>query len=201
MSATLIGSRKEKAASPELLQEISPAERNLAAKLSEYEKACLALTESEAHLERSKADEQAALNDSELSDQEAADRVAVAQRSRGIYAARVSSRQAAQTKLLAELTSAVQAAQSELSSAVYQELARRRATLIDRIMQAGQLGGDVTPAAFDELLASSKPMIEIERLQIPAQSLLVDGASIKESLARRLLDNYDKLKTERERTI
>ena len=142
-------------------------------------------------MERSKADEQAALNNSELSDQSAADAVAFAQRSKGIYSARVASRQAAQTRLLGELSAAVSAGQAELAAAVSSELARRREILLERIRVAGQLEGQVWAEALDSVLESSRPMIEVQRLEVPAQALLVDGPEIKVGLARRILSGFE----------
>ena len=58
---------------------------------------------------------------------------------------------------------------------------------------AGQLEGQVWAEALDSVLESSRPMIEVQRLEVPAQSLLVDGREIKVGLAKRILSGFGKL--------
>ena len=165
-----------------------PWPARLTAKLAEFEAAGLALQEAHGHLRRAETDEAAAL-DSSGSD--ADDKIAVAIRNRGIYSSRVANREAARARLLGELSEAVKLGQSELAAAVSSELARRREILLERIRVAGQLEGQVWAEAIDSVLESSRPIGDVQRLEVPAQALLVDGAEIKVGLAKRLLAGFE----------
>ena len=163
----------------------------LAAKLAEFERSQVDLSDSHAHLSRSEVDEQSALNNLELSDEESADRVAVAERSRGIYGARVANREAAQAKLLKELKTAVKVAHNEFSTLVNDERTRRRDILFTRVTEAGRLVGSFT-GELEVLLECSGLIQAIHALEIGSQSLLFcDSAEQITGIAKRILAGYE----------
>ena len=106
MSATLTktrpgGAREAQTASVELPEAVNPAKKRLAEMLTAYDKATLDLADARSHLARAESDEAAALDSS---GDDADDRIAVAIRSKAIYTARVTNREASQAKQAAELS-------------------------------------------------------------------------------------------------
>jgi hypothetical protein len=198
--ATLIGGAlKTRQAAPrdadgvstELPAQLLPAKAKLARVLTDYQKAGLDLAESQAHLSRSEVDEQSALNNLELTDQESADRVAVSQRSIGIYRARVNSRESAQAKLLKELRAALEAAHNEYSALVQDVLTKRREILCGRLIETGALVGNFQ-SDLEMLVESSQLILDVRSLEISSGSVLcADNADTIPGLAKRILASYE----------
>jgi hypothetical protein len=198
MSATLTkaprtGTQAARTASVELPAAVNPAKKRLAEVLTAYDKAGLDLADARGHLSRSELDEAAAL-DSMASDSE--DRIAVAIRSKAIYSARVTSREAAQVKLLKEVKTALTAAHSGYSILARELLSKRRELFRSRLIEAGQLVGNFM-ADLDDLLQSCGPIQVVRRLEINSQALLyLDTAEQIAGMAARVLESYGKLETE-----
>jgi hypothetical protein len=193
------GADEQQRPSVELPAPLHPAKNRLAKVLADYEKLAQDLEDARGHLSRSEVDEAAAL-DSQESDAE--DRIAVAQRSRGIYGARVANREAGLKKLALELKAAAQVGQQEFHLLVMAELGRRSEILLGRIMEAGQLLKDRTYSAdVERLLGSSKPMLDIHSLDIPSSMGMGDDGNLVAGMARRVLEGYEALAVKKKEQI
>jgi hypothetical protein len=171
--------------------QLLPARSVLNKTLTDYEKAGLDLEEARGHLARSETDEQSALNNTELSDAECGDRVAVAQRSQGIYSARVKSREAAQAKLLVELKAAANSAQSEHSNLCSDLLSKRQELVRGRIIEAASLVGRFS-GELEMLLDHSELIQEVRNLEVNSVAVLyADSAQAITGIARKILAGYE----------
>jgi hypothetical protein len=206
MSATLTkaprtGTREAEQPSVAPPEKLYPARVRLDKVLADYQKAGTDLSDSQAHLSRSEIDEQSTLNNLELSDEEAGDRLAVSQRSIAIYRARVSNRESARTKLLAELKAAASLAHNELSRLCLDERVRRSAILRGRMIEAGRLVGKFA-AELDTLLEHSGLIQEIRHIEIPSGSFLFcEHAEQIEGMARSILDGYELIEAKQKEII
>jgi hypothetical protein len=197
------GAREAQTASAELPERILPAKSRLTRVLSDYQKRGLDLSESQAHLARAETDEQSALNNLELSDEESANRIAVCQRNRGIYGARVTSREANVKKLGSELENAVRDAHTELFNLVRAELQRREGILVERVCTAIQIV-DRAKVNFDwiEVLDFSEPFRTIRNLEpTPFQTFAGSAPDHVTRTAHKLLEGYQTIQTESEKSI
>jgi hypothetical protein len=195
------GAREAQSASVELPEKLSPCRSKLAGALTDYEKAAVNLEEARGHLARAESDEQTALNNAELSDAECSDRVAVAQRSRGIYSARMASREAAVSKLLKLVKDALYPARNEYSGLCMNEREKREAIITARIVEAGQLVGGFA-GRLNMLLEYSSPIQDIHALDIPSQSVLFcDNAAQIIGIAKRILEGFAAVAAKKEETI
>lgn len=185
------GPREAQTTSVEVPEKILPAKSKLDRVLIDYRKAGLDLSERQAHLSRSEVDEQSALNNLELTDQESADRVAVSQRSIGIYRARVNSREAAQAKLLKEMKLALSASHGEFSALVDNVLTQRRGILRVRMIEAGHLVGRFEDE-LETLLESSELILDVRSLEIPSGAVTYcDSTEQITGMAKRILAGYE----------
>jgi hypothetical protein len=204
MSATLTkapraGAQATQTASVELPEKLFPGKSELAGAFADYQKASQAMEEARGHLARAETDEQSALSNLELSDQECSDRVAVSQRSISIYRARVSSREAAVSKSLKEVKEALYPACNEYSNLCQNEREKRSAIMKARIIEAGQLVGSFS---FNALLEHSSPIQAIRILEIPSQSVLFcDSAEQITGIARRILAGYEAIAAKQKEQI
>jgi hypothetical protein len=175
----------------ELPAELLPAKAKLDRVLVDYTKAGLDLSESRAHLSRSEVDELSTLDNLELSDEESANRIAVCQRSISIYRARVTSREAAQARLLVELKSSLGAGHNEYSALVGDLLTKRRDILRDRMIEAGHLVGRFGDE-LETLLESSQLILDVRSLEIPSGAIIYcDSAEQITGMAKRILASYE----------
>ena len=175
----------------------------LAKKLAAYDDAVSALGDAKAHLSRSEVDEQKTLDDENLSDSESMDAVAFAQKSRGVYAARVASREVTVKKLLVELEDAVRAGHAELRTLVMDELKRREAILVDRVCDVIKIV-DRARVNFDwvEVLDFSEPFRTIRNLEpSPFQTFPGSTADYVVATGRRILEGYQTIETESRKAI
>jgi hypothetical protein len=185
------GAQEAQPASVEPPEKLFPARTKLDKVLTDYEKASTDLDDSRGHLARAETDEQSALNNLELSDEESADRVAVAQRNRGIYGARVANREAAQAKLLKELKDSLNPAHHEHSALVVGVFSKWLDILRGRVMTAGRIG-DGFSRDVDVLLENSALIQEIRSLQINSGFLLFcDSPEQITGMARKILAGYE----------
>jgi hypothetical protein len=186
------GAQEAQSVSAPLPEKLFPGKAKLAGALVDYVKASLDMEEARGHLARAETDEQAALNNLELSDAGCSDLVAVAQRSRGIYSARLTNREAAQAKLLKELKASLQGAHSEYSALVGAELSRRLDILRVRVMTAGQFGAAASRDVGSLLLEHSAPIHEIRSLQFNHTAFLFsDTPEAITGIAKRILAGYE----------
>jgi hypothetical protein len=187
--------------STELPAQLLPAKAKLARVLTDYQKAGLDLSESQAHLSRSEVDEQTALNNEELGDDEIGNRIAVAQRSIQIYRARVNSRESAQAKLLKELRAGIEAAHNEYSALVQDVLTKRREILCGRLIEMGHLVGNFQ-SDLEMLLESSQLILDVRSLEISSGSVLcADNADTIPGLAKRILASYETIAAKAKESI
>jgi hypothetical protein len=193
-SATLIAGKARpgaQTASVELPEKLLPAKSKLDKVVVDYQKAAQDLDDSRGHLARAETDEQSALNNLELSDEESADRVAVAQRSIAIYRARTTNRETTQAKLLKELKTALDAAHNEYSALVQDVLTKRREILCGRLVETGHLVGNFQ-SDLEMLLESSQFILDVRSLEIPSGSVLyTDNADTIPGMAKRILASYE----------
>ena len=127
-----------------------------------------------------------------MSDEDSANRVAVAQSSISLYRARTTHRGEAQTRLLKQLKEALYPALvNEYSNLCQAERNKRSAIVQARIVEAGQLVGSFS-GALNILLGHSSPIQDIRSLEIPSQSVLfLDGAEQITGIAKRILEGYE----------
>ena len=109
-----------------------------------------------------------ALEDGELTEQEAAQKISHARDLKAVYAGRAAKLEKKAAGLLAELGTALVAAVSELTHVVMGELEKRRELIVERIKEA--LGGidEQTGAPRQQLLSVtrySKPLNRLELLK------------------------------------
>jgi hypothetical protein len=207
MGTTLIkaprtGAREAQTASVELPEKLLPAKSKLDKTLADYVKASLDIEEARGHLARSERDEAKALADENQSDSENMDAVAFAQKSRGVYAARVANREATLAKQAAELSKAISEAANELRGLVNAEIARREGVVGARVTEVLQVGNAVDPRrmghALAQVLVFSGP-IQLVQALLPAPSFSISGNN--EHLvgaAKDLLTKFQKLVAEGE---
>jgi hypothetical protein len=103
------------------------ARGRLVAKLSEFERACSELDDYKARAERARIDADRAMEDSQLSETEAAERIQTSQLQGNIYKARQAQREKAITALSTELSKAINGGTNELQGLVSAEVTRARA--------------------------------------------------------------------------
>jgi flagellar capping protein FliD len=177
---------------------IYPAAQQLAKKLSEYDQAVAAVNESTGHLSRAEVDEQSAA-DSQASDSE--DRLAVAQKSVGVYRARTASREKTRLRLGNELKAAANAGHSEYDNLLREVRSRRCEVMIARMKKAGQIDDRVAASDWEPILASSAPVSEISNLEISSVSLLIGNVEQIAGMSRLILRNFEALIKEGAKSI
>ena len=139
---------------------------------------------------RAQADQDMALDNNSLSEEEVAEKVGAAQRTREIYTARTANKQVAVTKLLGELETAIKAAQVELSVLVGEELGKRRQIISERVLAVLKPTGAPGQHLFlNDMLDYSAPILDIAALS-PAPFTSFNGneeyllETAKETLSR-----------------
>jgi hypothetical protein len=181
-------------------EKLYPGRSKLEKVLGDYQKASQDATEARSHLARAESDEAKAL-DGAASDSD--DRLIVGQRSVGVYRARTASREKAQTALGKDLKDALRGGQQELNTLVMAVRDQRRGILASRIIEAGQLASDKLIASdLDKVLWRSKPLVDLYKWEVPAQTLLylADTEKVVE-IARQILSSFEGILTEQRRVI
>jgi hypothetical protein len=106
-----------------------------------------------------------------------------------------------QAKLLKELKATLYPARNEYSALWVNEREKRGAIIKARIIEAGLLVGNCS-GVIDALLNHSTPIQAISALEIPSQSVLFcDSAEQITGIAKRILESYQQLETEKAKTI
>jgi hypothetical protein len=177
---------------------IYPATLQLTKKLLEYDHAVAAAAEARGHLAREESDEALAV-DSQESDSE--DRLAVAQKSVGVYRARTASREKTRLRLESELKAAASAGHSEYSKLLSDVRSRRCEVVIARMKEAGAIDDRVSPADWEPILSSSAPVLEISNLEISYGSLLIGDVDQIAGMSRLILRNFEILIKEGAKSI
>jgi hypothetical protein len=162
------GTLEREKAFVETPEPVHPACKKLKAALSDYSSAEAELTayrgkEAKAELAMSEA-----LEDGELTEQEAAQKISHAQNLKAVYAGRAANLEKKSTGLLTELGAALVAASAELSHLVVTELEKRREIIMERLEAA--LGGINERAVLPvqqllSLTRYSKPLNTVELLK------------------------------------
>jgi hypothetical protein len=159
------------------------------------------ISDAQNHIKRVQADEDKALNDAVSPDAE--HRISEAQRMRNIYTARIASKTAAKVKALKELRNAIAIAHQQHTELVMAEYLKRRAILSVRIEEAIESDGPLSPGLVDEVLGYSKPMLDVQRLDIPnaMASMGQDDAEAILGMAARITDGLTKIEKLKGETI
>jgi hypothetical protein len=151
-----------------LPEAVYPACKKLKATLSDYQSSEAELEEYHAKAAKSELAMSEALEDGELTEQEAAQKISHAQNLKAVYAGRAANLEKKLAGQLAELGSALVAASSEFTHLVVTELEKRREIIVERLEAA--LGG-LNERAFPpnqqllSLTQFSKPLSTVERLK------------------------------------
>jgi hypothetical protein len=127
------GAREAERPSVELPEKT--ARGRLVTKLSEFERACSELDDYKARAERARIDADRAMEDSQLSETEAAERIQTFQLQGNVYKARQGQREKAIATLSGELTTAIGQAGRELQGLVNREVDRRREIIGARVLE------------------------------------------------------------------
>jgi hypothetical protein len=165
---------------------------HLVAKLAEFERACSELDDYKARAERARIDADRAMEDSQLSETEAAERIQTFQLQGNVYKARQAQREKAITSLSGELTIAIGQANSELQGLVNKEVDRRREIIGARVLEAAGATDSPFPGlkpALADLLDHSEPILRVQALA-PRPLLTLSGNS--ESLVQGSKDVLEK---------
>jgi hypothetical protein len=165
-----------------------PARVRLTAKLSELQKALEDLEDYKSRAELAGLEATRAMEDSALSETEAAEKIQTQQLARNVYQARQAQREKAISALSAELKTAIGQASMELQGLVNQETARRVEIIGMRILTA--LDPRDEPGlkpALSKLLDYSLPIVRIRSLA-PSPVVL----NTHEYLVQAARDNLNK---------
>jgi hypothetical protein len=183
-------------------EKLLPAKAKLDRALADYVKAGLDLSESQAHLSRSEVDEAAALNNAELSDEESADAIAFAQKSRGVYAARVASRETTVKRIFGELEVCIRSAQAEFAVEQAEELTRVKTILIERVCTVIK-ATDRAEHRYDwmELMDYSEPYQAVRSLEPSTYQAMVGNADYTVEIAKQTLGAFEKLSVVKGATV
>jgi hypothetical protein len=158
--------------------QIYPARVQLTAKLSEFERACSELDDYKARAERARIDADRAMEDPDLTESEAAERIQTSQLQGNIYKARQAQREKAIATLSSDLTSVIGQANSELQGLVIREVDRRREIIGARVLAAAGATDTSRPGlkpALADLLDYSEPILRVQALA-PRSLLTLSGS-------------------------
>jgi hypothetical protein len=172
--------------------QIYPARAQLTAKLAEFERACSELDDYKARAERARIDADRAMEDSQLSETEAAERIQTSQLQGNIYKARQAQREKAIASLSGDLTSVIRQASGELQGLVNREVDRRREILGARVLAAAGATDTTRPGlkpALADLLDYSEPILRVQAL---APRSLITLSGNPESLVQSSKDVLEK---------
>jgi chromosome segregation ATPase len=176
-----------------------PCRGKLARLFSEHKKSCADLEALRARLSRAESDEAAALDSSLMSDEEVSERIEAAQSARRVYGARVTAREAAIEKQVAELKSAIGSASTEISMLVRELHTKQRNLITEAILNILQ----PEEPTFDihqlpELLECDLRLINIRAIE---QSGYMDLSNVNAitTYADMLLKAYEQIEAHKER--
>jgi chromosome segregation ATPase len=184
--------------------QIYPARVQLTSKLSEFEKAISELDDYKARAERARIDADRAMEDPQLSETEAAERIQTSQLQGNIYKARQAQREKAIAALSSDLTNVIRQANSELQGLVNREVERRREIIGARVLEVAGATDTSRPGlkpALADLLNYSEPILRVQALA-PRPLITLSGNS--ESLvqsSKDVLEKYSAVIAEAARTI
>jgi hypothetical protein len=153
------------------------ARGRLVTKLSEFERACSELDDYKARAERARIDADRAMEDSQLSETEAAERIQTFQLQGNVYKARQGQREKAIATLSGELTTAIGQAGRELQGLVNREVDRRREIIGARVLEVAGATDSPFPGlkpALADLLDHSEPILRVQALA-PGPLLSLSG--------------------------
>lgn len=185
-----------------LPEAVYPAKKTLIAKLAEYERAQAELEDYAGRVSRSEIDENRVLEDQELSESEAAERIARAQSERNVYRARQGQREKVIESLKAPLAAAINAALGELRLAVNTEVVRRKEIIRGRLLEALQPGALAwrREESLAMLLEGSAPIQQAAGIA-PGSHIYSVRDSGLELTAKDLLQRFERLAPELGRSI
>jgi len=166
--APLAGTGERETVSEAMPEPVYPACKKLKATLSDYSSAAAELEAYRGKEAKAELGMSEALEDGELTEQEAAQKISHAQNLKAVYAGRAANLEKKLAGLLTEVGTALVGATSEFSHLVATELEKRREIIMERLEAA--LGGINERVALpDQLLLSlarySKPLNTVELLK------------------------------------
>lgn len=180
MSPTLtkaahVAPQEQQPASVQVPEALYPARVKLSTKLAELERIVVGLEEYRSRSERPSIAENRALEDSDLSEEDAAAAIGTAQIERGVYQSRIRNREKMLALIAGELTSAIKEAAGELRALISREVTRREEILTKRVSEAiGAIDRPGLKPTIQNLLDHSRT-IEQVRILVPSPLMVPDG--------------------------
>jgi hypothetical protein len=187
-------------------EKLFPARAKLAAKLDQIERALGDLSDYTARSERAGIDENQALEDEELSENEAAEKIQTAQLQKNIFKARIANREKAIVTFSAELATAINESAKELHGLTSAETSRREDIIRGRILEVLEPGKAIDRAFMGrplaELLSFSGAVQAVKDLE-PPLGIVSANTETKSlvSLAKGLLSKFERIIAETGRNL
>ena len=164
-----------------------PAKARLEKALAEHKRAQADLEEYRGSAAKAELNEQQALNDGKLSEEQAAERITRAQNLRGVYKSRITNREAKLTEMLKELAAVTEEAAKELRGLTHEEMQRRCKIIKERICETIEVDPEkLHPQLLNSLLQLS-PLIHAVRDCEPQDNAWVRTGSAMDRAAELLI--------------
>jgi hypothetical protein len=133
-------------------EKLLPGRAKLTAKLDQLKQAMGDLSDFTARAERAGVDETRAMEDEQLSETEALEKIQTAQLQKNIFKARIANREKAIATFSGELATAINEGTNELRGLVNVEVDRREKIIGDRVIAALEVGNAIDPTRMKKVL-------------------------------------------------